>query len=589
MEMEESSEQNISEIIAHETQNHRNDSVEFDEPLTYAETMAQWESLFERFPKLRLPVVNDELYYFDTFAARYAVEFFERELHHVEGPQRDEKLILEDWQRYVISMTYGWKEKTFDEDGEWIQDPEQFDADLRKFREVLIFIPRKNGKSFLGAGFALKGLFADNEKGARVISAAADREQAALIFDVAKQIVDNNETLLKDSETYRRSMIVPSTASNYVVVSADANTKHGKNLSTVIVDELHAQPNRDLVDVLFTSVGARLQPLKIMLTTAGHDRQSICYQQYDYAKKVLEGILVDEQFFPVIFEPDEGDDWKDEKTWLKANPNLGVSITWDYFRSEFKKALAQPSLENTFKRLHLNIWTEQDVRWLPVEEWNACGEKFDPRMLLGKECYAGVDLASKVDLCAYVLLFPINDEFFVLPHFWVPRDNIPIRKKRDRVDYDVWERDGFITATPGNTVNYGIIKNKIEETRSLYNIQSLGFDEWNAQDLMTNLEADGMEVVKIPQIFKYLSDPTKELEALTLSRRIRHNGNPVLRWMFGNLSVIEDPNGNIRFCKKRSQEKIDGFVALINAKSRYLMKEKEAGSVYKTRGVRVIG
>lgn len=561
----------------------------YDEALTYAETMAQWEVLFERFPKLRLPVVNDELYYFDTFAAADAIEFFERELHHVEGPQQDEKLVLELWQRYVVSMVYGWKEKTFDHEGEWVQTAEQFEVDLRKFREVLIFIPRKNGKSFIGAGFGLKGLFADNEKGARVISAAADREQAALIFDVAKQIVENNEELLKDSETYRRSITVPATASSYVVVSADANTKHGKNLSTVIVDELHAQPSRDLVDVLFTSVGARLQPLKIMLTTAGHDKESICWQQYDYAKKVLQGILVDEQFFPVIFEPDEGDDWRDEATWKKVNPNLGVSVTWDYFRNEFKKACAQPSLENTFKRLHLNIWTEQDVRWLPVEEWNACDESFDPRMLLGKECFAGVDLASKVDLCAFVLVFPLNGLFYILPHFWVPRDNIPIRKKRDRVDYDVWEREGFINATPGNTVNYGYIRKKIEEARGLYNIRSLGFDEWNAQDLMTNLEADGMEVVKIPQIFKYLSDPTKELEAMTLSRRVRHNGNPVLRWMFGNLAVIEDPNGNIRFCKKKSQEKIDGFVAFINAMSRHLMSEKEAGSVYKTRGVRVIG
>lgn len=557
--------------------------------LTYSECMAEWETLFERFPKLRLPVVNDELYYFDAHAAKDAVAFFEQELHHVEGPQKGEKLLLELWQRYVVSMIYGWKEKTFDEDGAWIQTNDQFDADLRKFREVLIFIPRKNGKSFLGAGFGLKGLFADGEPGARVVSAAADREQAALIFDVAKTIVEENETFLKDAEPYRRTITVPSEGSNYVVVSADVKTKHGRNLSTIIVDELHAQPNRDLVDVLFTSVGARLQPLKIMLTTAGHDKETICHEYYDYARKVLEGILVDEQFFPVIFEPDEGDDWKDESTWLKANPNLGVSVTWDYFRGEFKKALAKPSYENTFKRLHLNIWTQQDVRWVALEEWEANNQVFDPRILLGRECWGGVDLASKVDIAAFVLIFPIDLVLYILPWFFVPRENMAIRKQRDRIDYELWAKQGHIIATPGRSCDYAHIRKIIYECYDLYNIKSIGFDQWNAQDTMTTLEADGKNVVVVPQIYKYLSDPTKELEARILDRRIRHNNNPVLRWMFSNLAVVEDASGNVRFDKDKSNEKIDGMVAIVNALSRYLMSEKEKESVYKSRGVRVIG
>lgn len=576
------------EQIAHE----RSSPTEHDpdsEPLTYAETMAAWEFLFEKFPKLRLPKVNDELYYFDPIAASDACDFFENELHHVEGPNTGENLQLEDWQRYVVSMIYGWKEKTFDADGVWIQTHEQFELDLRKFREVLIFIPRKNGKSFLGAGFGLKGLFADNEKGARVVSAAADREQAALIFDVAKKNVEENENFLKDAEVYRRTIIVPNEGSNYMVVSADANTKHGKNLSTVIIDELHAQPNRELTDVLFTSVGARLQPLKLMFTTAGHDQHSICYEYYEYAKKVLDGTIYNEKFFPVIFEPDEDDDWRDEKTWLKANPNLGVSITWDYFREEFQKAVDKPSYENTFKRLHLNIWTQQDVRWVPVEEWKACDQRFDPDELLGRKCWGGVDLASKIDIAAYVLIFPQDDILDILAWFWVPRDNIPLRKTRDRVDYDVWVRQNYITATPGNTVDYGRIRNVITQSRVDYQVQSIGFDEWNAQDTMTTLEAEGIDVVKIPQIMKYLSDPTKEIEARVLSRRFRHNDNPVLRWMFGNLAVIEDASGNVRFCKKKSKEKIDGMVALANAVSRWLMTEKQANSVYKVRGVRVIG
>lgn len=562
---------------------------ETDHPQTYEEVMDSWEFLFQRFPKLRIPVVNDELYYFDPYTASTAVDFFKEELRHVEGPDSGKRLDPEDWQSYVVSMIYGWKQKTFDADGEWIQSGEQFEQDLRKFREVFIFIPRKNGKSFLGAGFALKGLFADSEHGARVISAAADREQAALIFEVAKSNVEENERFACEAEAYRRAIIVPNTASSYVVASADVKTKHGKNLSMVVLDEVHALPNRDLVEVLFTSVGARLQPLKIMLTTAGFDQNSICYEYYDYAKKILQGILIDEQFFPVIFEPDEDDDWKEESTWIKANPNLGVSITWDYFRSEFKKALAKPSYENTFKRLHLNKWTQQDVRWVPVEDWDACNQTFDLEMLKGRECWGGVDLASKVDITAYVLIFPIENELVIRPYFWVPKDNIPLRKARDRVDYDVWVRQGHIFATEGNTVDYGQIRKVIEETRSLYQIKSIGFDEWNAQDTMTTLEADGFEVVKVPQIFKYLSDPTKELEARILSRRVLHNANPVLRWMFGNIAVCEDSSGNIRLDKKKSKEKVDGIVALVNALSRYLMTQKLAGSVYKHRGIRVVG
>lgn len=560
-----------------------------EHPLTYAEVMAQWEFLFEKFPKLRLPVVDDSLYYYDPFTAATNIQFFETELHHVEGPNAQEKLTLEPWQRYCVSMIYAWKEKTFDEDGNWIQTDEQFEEDLRKFREVFYFLPRKSGKSFIGAGHALKGLFADNERGARVVSAAADKEQAALVFEVAKTIVTENPTLSMYAETFRRTMTVPSKAANYTVVSADVATKHGKNLSTIIIDELHAQPKRDLVDVLFTSVGARLQPLKIMLTTAGQDRNSICYEYYDYAKKVLAGTIVDEQFFPILFEPDEGDDWNEESTWLKCNPNLGVSTTWDYFRGEYKKAKSKPSYENTFKRLCLNIWTEQEVCWVPVEEWNACDKTFDPEMLIGKDCWGGIDLSSKVDLCAYVLIFPIGELLYLLPHFWVPQDNVAIRKIRDRVDYEVWIRQGFITAVPGKRQDYGRIENVIKNSYSLYNIKSIGFDEWNAQDLMTKLEQDERSVVAIPQTFKYLSDPTKEIEARVLSRRIVHNNNPVLRWMFGNLTTKEDPNGNIRFAKKKGKEKIDGMIALVNALSRYLMAEKEKESAYKTRGVRVVG
>jgi phage terminase large subunit-like protein len=555
---------------------------------TYEQVIERCSDLFERFPSLVLPKVNDDLYYYDNLSATNVVDFFQREMHHVEGPLAGELFRLEAWEEFIIRMIFGWKRKAFNEDGKWINTSEQLQQDVRKFRDVFVFVPRKNGKSYIGAGFALQGLFADNEIGARVVSAAADREQAALIYDVAKQIVEENPRLHKKAITYRRTMVVEQTASNYKVLSADVKTKHGKNLTRVVVDEVHAQPNRDLIDVLFTSVGARIQPLKIMLTTAGFDKMSICYELYDYAKKVIEGIVTDEEFLPIIFEPSEKDDWRDEKTWIKVNPNLGISVQWDYFRSEFKKACERPSYENTFKRLHLNFWTEQETRWVPIEIWDECNGEINLQELEGAVCFAGVDLASKVDITALALVFPVGNQIKVLWDFWMPKNNIPLRHKRDRVDYDVWVRQGYIHATEGNVMDYDCVRKRIHELRTKYHIKEIGFDPWNAQDLIAKVGQDGLECVQVNQTFSHLTNPTKELEALVLSHRIAHGGNPVARWMFRNISVFEDGNGNIKLNKKASKEKIDGIVALVNALSRYqAYVDKE--TAYNKRGLRTIG
>ena len=295
-------------------------------------------------------ICDSQRIFFNWKKARKAIRFFETYLIHVKGDKAGEALRLERWQRKILKRVFGWMTA----------------EDLRLVREVYIEIPRKNGKSFLGAGLALLLLYADKELGAEVVSAAADTEQAALVYDVAKQIVQNNPHLAKKTRAFKRAMSILDTASKYQVLSSDAYTKHGKNLSGIVIDELHAQPNRELVDVLVTSTSSRKQPLTIYLTTAGYDRNSICYEKHEYAEKLLAGCITDYRFYPVIFAAARDDDWRNPKTWYKANPNLGISKRLDYMEAECKKAENNPAYENTFKRLDLNIWTEQDVRWKAI-------------------------------------------------------------------------------------------------------------------------------------------------------------------------------------------------------------------------------
>ena len=372
-------------------------------------------------------------YYFDRKAAGVVVKFFEKLLKHVKGEWAGQPFILQDWQKKeIIEPLFGWKRAS---DGS------------RKFRTAYIEIPRKNGKSTLAAGIALYLEFADGEQGAEVYSAAADREQAAIVFDLAKEMVEMAPQLDKRSESFKRSIIVDETKSVYRVLSADAFSKHGLNAHGVVVDELHVQPNRDLVDVLVTSTGSRQQPLVVFITTAGFDRESICYEYHDYARQVLDGIIDDPSFFAYIAGAEQDDDWLDEEIWYKANPGLDVSVKMDYLRTEAKKAEHVPAYQNTFRRLHLNQWTSQESRWLDINAWDQCIMEVDPKLMEGAECYAGLDLASTADLASMVLNFPTeegeDERHAWLPFFWIPEDNMVERVRKDRVPYDAWVRDGW--------------------------------------------------------------------------------------------------------------------------------------------------
>lgn len=512
-------------------------------------------------------------YWFDEAAADHACTFFERFLLHSKGEWAGQPFRLEPWQRdRVIRPLFGWKRA----DG------------TRRYRTAFVSMGRKCGKSEIGAGIALYCLIADGEIGAEVYSAAADRDQAAIVFEAARSMVEASPALARHCEVYRRAIVVPSTGSSYKVLSADAPTKHGKNAHAVIFDELHAQPNRDLWDVLKTAMGARRQPLMVALTTAGFDRESICREVYDYACKVRDGIIVDDTFLTVIYETDKAEDWTDPKVWAKANPNLGVCLKIEFLQEECRRAQESPAYQNTFRRLHLNQWTEQETRWIDMRVWDRGGKAIDLESLEGRPCTAGLDLSSRTDLSAFVLLFapdPNRGEthYQVLPFFWMPAENIRDRARRDRVPLDLWVGSGHIAATEGNVIDYRAIQRKVCELRETYDIREIAIDRWNSTQLAIELEGEGLTVCEFGQGYKEMSDPTKELDALIISERLQHGGHPVLRWMASNVALRKDPADNWKPDKGRSQDRIDGIVALVMALGRMMVQDPP--SIYEKRGM----
>lgn len=516
---------------------------------------------------------NRHKYRFDRKKANRVVNFFENRVHHVEGELAGRLFKLEPWQRKILRRVFGWYRR---------------DDGTRRFRTLYLEVPRKNGKSALASGLALYLTYEDLEPGSRVISAASDKEQAAIVFDVSRRMVRASSKMQRRLKCFSRTIVDYHTGSAFTVVSADARTKHGKNLHGIVLDEVHAQVNRELYDVLHTSKSARRQPIEILITTAGYDKNSICYELHDYAEKIEQGVIEDDSFYGVIFAAGPEDDWRRAETWHKANPNLGVSKKLEYMRSECERAQKTPGYENTFKRLDLNIWTEQDSRWLAIETWDAGKEEFDIEELKGRECYAGMDLASTQDVTAFVIAFPFPEGLVkTLVHFWIPKDTARERGKAHRVPYEDWIRDGFMMGTDGNRVDYDVIAKKILELSEIYDIREVAFDRWNATQLAGQLEGEGLVMMPMGQGFKAMNAPSKELERLVAEKKLRHSGHPVLRWMAKNVSIEQNAEGEIRPSKKKSSEKIDGIVALIMALDRVSRASGDV-SVYEERGIQSV-
>lgn len=514
---------------------------------------------------------------YDKDAADFAVMFIES-LCHTKGTWAGKKFELIDWQEQIIRDLFG----TLKPNG------------YRQFNTAYVEIPKKQGKSELAAAVALLLCCGDGEERAEVYGCAADRQQATIVFDVAADMVRMCPALNKRVKILasQKRIIYTPTNSFYQVLSAEAYSKHGFNIHGVVFDELHTQPNRKLFDVMTKGSGdARMQPLYFLITTAGTDTNSICYETHQKAKDILDGRKIDPTFYPVIYGADESDDWTDPKVWRKANPSLDITVCIDKVEAACNSAKQNPGEENSFRQLRLNQWVKQAVRWMPMEKWDACAFTVDEDELEGRVCYGGLDLSSTTDITAFVLVFPPQDEddkYIILPYFWVPEDTLDLRVRRDHVPYDVWERKGYLQTTEGNVVHYGYIEKFIERLGERFNIREIAFDRWGAVQMVQNLEGMGFTVVPFGQGFKDMSPPTKELMKLVLEQRIAHGGQPVLRWNMDNILIRTDPAGNIKADKEKSTEKIDGAVATIMALDRAIRCGNDAGeSVYDTRGLLV--
>jgi phage terminase large subunit-like protein len=485
---------------------------------------------------------------FDLQAAERVRTFFRKFLRHSKGKWAKQPFELLDWQwQQIVAPLFGWKRA----DGS------------RRFRRGYIEVPKKNGKSTLFSGLSLYLLAGDGEQGAEIYSAAVDRDQASIVYNEAANMVDSSPALASRLSVVRstKRITFQRTRSFYKALSADVPAKEGLNAHAVLIDELHAQKTRELWDTLRYAGASRGQPLHLSVTTAGFDRLSICWEQHEYAEHVLSGLIEDSAFFPYISAAAQDDDWTDPEVWQKANPSFGITLSDDQFAEDCREAQESPAKENSFRRYRLNQWTEQDVRWINMDKWDACaGITAD---LDKKECFGGLDLSSTTDLSAFILVFPADGWFDVLAWFWVPEEGAKRRERRDRVPYSQWIRDGYIEATPGEAIDYDRIRQKVKELGEQYFIRSIAIDRWNATQLSTQLDGDGFEIVAFGQGFASMNWPTKKLEELVLSGRLRHGGNPVLRWMAGNASLETDAADNWKPSKKKSRERIDGIVALI--------------------------
>ena len=512
--------------------------------------------------------------HYDEASADRAVMFIES-LRHTKGEFYKKPFKLLGWQETIVRDLFG----IVKEDG------------TRQFKQAIIYIPKKAGKTELAAAIALYLLCADHEQRAEIYGAAADRQQASLVYSVAADMIRLSPALHKRCKILdsRKRILFEPTNSFYQVLSSEADRAHGVSAHGVIVDEVHVQKNPDLFNVLTKGSGdARRQPLQFIISTAGDNIHGIGFELFQKAKDLLDGRKTDPTIYPVIYAAEPDDDWTDPEVWKKANPSLGVTFPIEKLAEACESAKQNPSEENSFKMLRLNIWTKQAVRWMPMMKWDACAGPVDPEELKGRLCYGGIDLSSTQDLTAFVLVFPPmgeEEKYQILPFAWVPEEVIDIRSRKDHVNYDLWKKQGFILSTEGNVVDYDFIEQFILGLREQYDIREIAYDRWNAQQLVNHLADEGLNMVPFGQGFVSMSNPTKDLMRLTLEGKLAHGGHPVLRWCMDNVVVKTDPAGNIKIDKAKAREKVDLSVALVMALDRALRNEAGQGSVYEDRGL----
>lgn len=503
-------------------------------------------------------------------SAKHAITFIETLCRYTQGEWEGRAFALFPWQRALVGNLYGWLRP----DG------------TRRYRQCHLLIPRKSGKTELASALALYHLLADDEPTPSVIGIARDRNQARLCLDRACRMAINEPRLKAKTQQFQMALTAPETYGSYKVLSSDAPSAHGLNVSACIADEIHAMENRkELWEAVMTSMGARRQPMMISITTAGTLRESLEYELFDYGTKVCQRVINNPAFLPCLhYAPPEAD-WTSKATWKQANPSLGLITTNEWYSSEAQKAKELPSYETPFRTYYLCQHVSASDRWVRMSDWDACKTEFDVTSLHGLPCYIGLDLAQTTDISSVTAVWIDGDSLWVKNWNYAPEEGARQRSRRDAVPYEDWARRGYMTLTSGDVTDYSFIATQIEALCLEHKVKMVAYDPYNAQNIANNLETKGINVVRVPQSFLNLSSPTRMWESAVVSHKLHHDGNPVLTWAMSNVVVDKDANGNFRPSKKRSVERIDPVVAGIIALSASLADDSLAKHVYEKRGI----
>ncbi|OXM69638.1 terminase large subunit [Amycolatopsis vastitatis] len=512
---------------------------------------------------------------FDPARVDRVLDVFSR-LRHTQGKWAGQPLRPDPWQiAYILAPVFGWVYRN--EDGDWV----------RVARRVYVDVPRKNGKTTLSGGFATYLTCADHEQGAQVYAVASGRDQARYCFDPVRQLAQKSPALSPYVKALAHRIIHQPTGSYFAVVSKLADVLHGANVYGAIIDELHVHKTPDLVEAVETGTGSRSQPLVFTITTADDGRSTTIYaRRRHYVEQIARGALKDTSMYGVVWAADAEDDPFAESTWKKANPGFGVSPSKSYLENAANEARNSPADLAKFLRLHLGIRTRQQTRYLDLEAWDRNASIVDERKLAGRIAYGGLDLASTSDLCALAWVFPDgNGGHDLLWRLWCPEGALEAIDRRTAGQARVWVDRGLLVATPSDVADYDYIRTQINLDREKFRVREIAYDPWNSSQLVSDLLGDGAPLVKMRQGFGSMSAPTKEFQRLALegtaeTPRLRHGGNPAIRWQVDNLAVEMDAAGNVKPSKRNSGDKIDGVVALIMGLDRAVHYTPPRRSVY---------
>jgi len=495
---------------------------------------------------------DDDFPYYWSEEAAERICLFASQMVHVKGREwAGKRIALQPWQCFLLSTPFGWLRK---EDG------------FRRFREIYAEIPRKNGKSIVGAVIGLYMFCADGEPGSEVYSGATSEKQAWEVFGPARQMCLKNPSFAKyfDINIGAKNLAILNNGSKFEPVIGKPGD--GSSPHCAIVDEYHEHTTPELYDTMITGMGARSQPMLVVITTAGVDTSHPCYAKRDEAIKVLEGTIENDQLFTIVFSIDDDDDWTLPEAWQKANPNYGVSIYKDFLEARRKEAIQVASRQNIIKCKHLNIWSNAGSAWINMVKWAACRKDMAIEDFEGEKCFVGIDLASKVDLTAMMLLFKRGDEYYVFGKYYLPEDTINLP---ENAHYQRWEAEGWLTATPGARTDYRYLMDDLLALTERYKVKELAYDPHEAEMLMQEIrEKVSFPCIEINQSPAMISEPMKEFEALYLSEKLHHNGDPLLAWQASNVILRSTKTKSFYPSKERVENKIDGIMATIMALSR---------------------